>query len=75
MANSEDGRNAPADFAVNGEMMSDEVTCVTAIHGALSASERVAGGGSMIENLTCPSGAAAGLNVALPPDDAQHNAA
>ena len=34
-------------FAVSGEMMSDEVTCVTAIHGALSASERVQGGPRM----------------------------
>ena len=56
-------------------MASGEVTYSTHIIAALSDSRRAGGSGSMIENLTCPSGAAAGLNVALPPDDVEHNAA
>ena len=41
------------------QMVSGEVTYSTHIIAALSDSERAGGSGSMIENLTCPSGAAA----------------
>ena len=56
-------------------MVSGEVTYSTHIIAALSDSERAGGSGSMIENLTCPSGAAAGLNAVAPSVNARRNAA
>ena len=70
-----DATHLPAGCVKESVIKSDEVACSEVIICTLSVSEREEGGGSMGEHLTCPPGAAEGLNVALPPDNAQHNAA
>ena len=56
-------------------MVADEADRGTARLFTLIALERASGSHSAIEHLTCAPGASAGLNVALPPDDAEYNAA